>query len=329
MPVSTVQVRSDHDRQEIRAMAKERRRFVPSTEGLEGRALMASLFGVSSPATSLTTTIDTLPENFKQKELRIAHLPFFLNTLQPGRFLPATTITSIQADLQSILGRLHAPPTRAADGFNLDLRHMFVQTNLSPDNAKILNHAIGVVLVGAGATPTQVHNIQTDMNQLALVDSKSIDPSRLAANDYGLVLQTALAVGRPILTPTSPTLSLKDGQRNKSNTAGRTHNHLPTLVGTYTEGASTANLTVMRIVELDGTVIGSGAVDKNGKYSVTATVPLADGVYKLSSQALEPAGLVSALSKPFTLRVETPPPRVLPAAAAEALTPPGGPLNLR
>jgi hypothetical protein len=309
----------------MRAMAMERRRYVPSTEGLEGRAMLASLFGGSgNNNTSLTTTIDTLPENFKQKELRILHLPFFLGQLQPGRFLPSATVKSIQGDIQQVVGHLHAPRAGQADAFNLDLRHLFPQENLSPDNAKILNHSLGVVLVGAGTSPATVQSFRSDMNELALVDSKSIEGSQLAAQDYSLVLQTALAVGRPILTPSAPLLALKDGIRVDNGVGGITRKPEPTLVGTYTEGASTAQSTVMQVVDQAGDVFGAGTVDKNGTYSVPLTVPLAPGKYRLSVRAVEPLLLISAPSKPMVLKVL--PPR---HAASQILATPGGPLNLK
>jgi hypothetical protein len=295
-------------------MAKDRRRFTPSTEGLEGRAVLSGLFGGTSTATSLTNTIDTLPENFKQKELRIAHLPFFLEQLQPGRFLPAAPVSAIQNDLQQIAGALHSPGQTVANGFNKVLRHPFIQNHLSPDNAKILNHAFGVVIVGAGTSPTLVQDFQNQMNELALVDSKSISGSQLAAQDYSLVLQTVLAVGRPILTPSAPTIALSSGKRIDNGQAGLTRKEQPTLVGTYTEGASKDGSTTMQLFDQNGDLLGIAPVDASGKYSITVAHPLADGVYRLSVRAVEPHNLISAPSKAFALRVKSLPPRVLRAS---------------
>src|SRR5690349_3438709 len=60
---------------EIRAM--DRRRYVPSAEGLEGRALL-SFFKPTQPATSFNPVVD-LPNTPEQKALRIQRLPFFLS----------------------------------------------------------------------------------------------------------------------------------------------------------------------------------------------------------------------------------------------------------
>ena len=85
----------------------DRRRFNPSAEGLEGRALL-SLFG-GSGAKAAQANLQNIPTTFKQKELRIAHLPFFLEQEYPGRFLPEDTIKKLQADLTSVIASLHDP----------------------------------------------------------------------------------------------------------------------------------------------------------------------------------------------------------------------------
>ncbi len=49
--------------------------------------------------------------------------------------------------------------------------------------------------------------IKADMNQLARADSQSRQPIYLATNDYTLVLQDTLAIGRPITRPGIPELA--------------------------------------------------------------------------------------------------------------------------
>src|SRR5437764_1240605 len=106
----------------------DRRRFIPSPEGLEGRALL-SLFGHSSTAsaaasngvfgsTTSSTPSDDFPYTVAEKEQRIAHLPFYIQNLQPGRYLNFDQIAQLQADLHGILGRLHAPPSDVLDAYN-------------------------------------------------------------------------------------------------------------------------------------------------------------------------------------------------------------------
>src|SRR5206468_1476635 len=113
------------------------------------------------------------------------------------------------------------------------LRHAFPYETLSPANARYLNNSFGNVLNKAGATSAQEASLRADMNAIAKVDSQSTDPTFLVANDYSLVLQTALSVGRPIPTPTRPSIDANSGVRSKSGAAGWTHENNPTMVGTY------------------------------------------------------------------------------------------------
>ena len=76
------------------------RRFVPSTEGLEGRALQAST-GLNVFGLQLTNNLN-VPITFEQKAKRIEHLPFYMGQIQPGRFLPKAEIQQIQGALQYI-----------------------------------------------------------------------------------------------------------------------------------------------------------------------------------------------------------------------------------
>ena len=304
----------------------DRRRYVPSGEGLEGRALL-SLFGGKTPAPAATTSVQNLPETFKQKEERIQHLPFFLEQLQPGRYLPPDTVAGIQANLSAVTGRLHAPPAKVVDNFNLSLRHGFPYKSLSPDTAKVLNHAFGTVLAAAGADPARAQSLQADLNQLALVDSKGINASYVATNDYALVLQTALAVGRPIPTPAAPTISAKDGARVKNGTAGLTYNHMPAFVGTYVIGASKEKTNSIQIVDESGRVLASGTIDEAGTYNAKVENPLPDGTYKLRARAIDEAGHESNLSPSFRLKVAT---RVSTTRLVQQNPAvPGGPLGLK
>jgi hypothetical protein len=161
------------------------------------------------------------------------------------------------------------------------------------------------VLDRAGATPAQVTSLQADLNDLARIDANSVQPSYLARSDYSLVLQTALAVGRPMQTPTPAILEAKDGVRAKDSKSGVTFDHEPTLVGTYQPGATKVGYMRIQIIDADGTVRGIGVVDPTGNYSVKLQ-PLADGVYHLRSQAVDEVGHLSDPSPhAFQLRVAT------------------------
>jgi hypothetical protein len=278
----------------------DRRRFVPSGEGLEGRALL-SLFG-SSFAKNTIKSDQNVPLTFLQKVVRVKHLPFYLYQVDNRRFLPSETVHNLQNDLNAVIGHLHSPPTNAQTGpFNLLLRDAFSHASLSPNLAASLNHAFGTVLVAAGATPAQTIALQSDMNQLAFVDAKGTQPTVLAANDYSLTLQTALAVGRPIKQPVAPILAAKDGVIFNGGREGRTHNHTPTLVGVYNVGAKGNSITDIQIVTANGNVLGTGNIAANtGDYKVKIDTPLPDGTYDLYSRAIDNQGHMSDLSFHFT-----------------------------
>jgi Bacterial Ig-like domain len=285
--------------------AMDRRRFVPAGDGLEGRALLSTL-GATTSAKAASTSLANLPETFKAKEERIAHLPYFLNSFQPGRYIPADTMKDIQLNLQELAGTMRNASSEVLNNFNLTLRHALPYNTLSPNTAKLLNHAFSVVLVQAGADPTHAQRLTNDMNQLAVVDSRSINPSYLARNDYSLVLQTTLAVGRPIQTPAPPVIAPKDGKSVEAGKAGYTYNHTPALVGTYTVGA-TADASTRIFIFNGSDVIAVGAVEKNGRYSAQVTTPLADGVYKLEARAIDQYGHISRPSRAYSLKVATKP----------------------
>ncbi len=311
----------------------DRRRFVPSADGLEGRALMSLFGGGTSPSRNLNISIQDLPDNFQQKALRIEHLPYYLEQTSPNRSLPGDALKQLQVDLTEIAGNLHAPTTRAVNDFNRSLRHAFPYATLSAANAKYLNNSFGAVLSRAGATAAQEASIRADMNSIARAESHNQDPSFLVANDYSLVLQTALSVGRAIPTPKLPLLDTKDGVRSKSGVAGTTRHDTPTLVGAYTPGASKDGFTNMQIVNENDQVVGTGVVGKNGQYAVTLTVPLPAGISHLRARAVDILGHESLFSPAYMLKYVPKPGTVVTAVAGTTtsttpLSPAGGPTSL-
>jgi hypothetical protein len=322
----------------------DRRRFVPSPEGLEGRALL-SLFGHSSSSqtnsSSNTTSIfgvggnvstvnDNIPVTFQAKEMRIAHLPFYLERIRPGRFLPKDLMSQLQTDLLAITTKLHWPGPAVLQAVNHDMREITTHTSLSATDAHILNHSFGNVLSAAGATPEAQANLQADMNNLARVDTSSPQPVFLATNDYALVLQTILGVGRPIERPTIPELKAKTGIRVNSD-FGITGHHQPTLVGTYAAVQNTAakklvpTTTSMQIIDGNGDVLGLAPVDNNGDYAVTFAKPLNDGLFTFYVRAADDQGHLSEPSPPFKLKIIS---RQHAVVTSTGLTPPRGPLGL-
>src|SRR6476619_6497177 len=98
----------------------DRRRFIPSAEGMERRTLLAvnlnNLFGFQ-----VNTNLN-LPITFQQKELRIQRLPYYLEKTLPGRFLPKAELAQIKVSLNGLLDGIHKPPAKALDNFNNQLR---------------------------------------------------------------------------------------------------------------------------------------------------------------------------------------------------------------
>ena len=278
---------------------------------------MLSVLGTSNSAQATVAT--EVPVTFNQKEMRIEHLPFYMKQLEPDRFLPDATIQKLQDDLLSIAGRLHRPNPATVVAFNETLQDLIPNNSLSVADAKTLSHAFQGVVGSTGATAQQVANLTQDMNDLAKVDSQSPQPVFLATNDYSMVLQTILGVGRPIQRPPAPELAVADGVR-VSTGIGKTTLRQPQLVGTYgagstvgefagdTSGGFNSNGVTIRIVDDQGTVFGQSVVDPaSGNYRVTIGTPLADGVYRFHAQAVDSQGHVSPPSRVYLLKVMSKP----------------------
>jgi hypothetical protein len=301
----------------------DRRRFVPSGEGLEGRALL-SLFGGKS-VSQQEDTGQNVPETWLQKEVRVDHLPFYLRAVETTRFLPRATIEKLQDDLHAVMGELESPTQPAVTNFNLSIRDAFKNQTISTAETNALNRNFGEVLIKAGATPQQTINLQSDMNQLAFVDAKSVNPSILVANDYSLVLQTAMAAGRPIKRPDASILHKDDGVILSNGMLGRTRDHNPTLVGIYNVGLKGNGITDIQIVTANGTVLGTGKITPlTSDYTVKITTPLSDGIYNLYTRAIDNQGHVSELSYHyFRLKVVSPPAHTTTVKTTTITTPVG------
>jgi hypothetical protein len=303
----------------------DRRRFVPSTEGLEGRALLSGLFGKTTNAN--TSNSQDIPATFLEKEHRVERLPYYLEKIKSGRYLPAATIDQLQADLLAVAGNLHAPVTGVLDAYNSELRNVSSSNSLSIPDAHALNNVFSKAVAATGATPQQVASLSNDMNALARVDANSPQPVFLATNDYTLVLQTVLGIGRAIRRPSAPQLAAHNGTRVAA-VVGVTPKSQPVMVGNYDAFAT------VQILDGHGNVYGTAAVQRNGptdvggvaqatgKYAVQFNKPLADGTYLFYLRAVDSQGHVSHLSRAFQLKVIT---RPITQANAHAAVP-GGPL---
>jgi hypothetical protein len=289
---------------EIRAM--DRRRFVPSPDGLELRTLMATtsspfnLFGTASNAAQ------TLPITFQQKELRIQKMPDNLRALEPNRFLPPDTIHQIQLGLNEIMSSMTLPPKKALTNYNLLMRKIVFHPSVSAGSAQKLDHAFKAVLVSGHAPEPGLTTLVSSVNVLvSQVDTASIGPTNLATNDNAYILQLAIVIGQQMPAPRAPTIAKTSGHQVNPRVAITPLSN-PTYVGNYEY-----NTTIQMLNVANNEVIGTAVVAKNGRYALTISTPLAVGKYKLAVRAVDEVGHIGHASRVFGLQVV--PPRHHPA----------------
>ncbi len=276
----------------------DRRRFAPATEGLEQRALLAA------STTSLTNIFGfqvssnlNIPITYQQKELRVEHLPYYLEKILPGRYLPEAELKQIQGDLFQVISKLHKPATAALNNYNEGLRPIVTKQSITAADANALNKNFGSVLTAATASPTVVDNLKSAVFQLATqIDTASPQPAYLASNDYSLILQTALSIGRPMPSPILPKIAKNQGIQANATHIKTPLKH-PALVGTYHFH------THIQIITPGGEVVGVTNCRKNNDYKVVITPPLSPGVYQFRIRAYDDAGNLSRVSRLFEIKV--------------------------
>ncbi len=288
----------------------DRRRFLPASEGMESRALMTALFPTSSYTHQsginsifgyqLTSNVN-IPITFQQKELRVEHLPFYIEQIRPGRFLPPAELKAIQSDLLQIISTIHKPTTDSLNNYNASLRPIVGKQSITAADAKTLNNNFGSVLTAASASPQLVDSLKSSIYKLVTqVDTASPQPAYLATNDYSLILQTALSIGRPMPPPSLPRIAKNQGIQANTNHIKTTLRH-PTLVGTYHFH------THVQIVTPSGEVVGSASVRRNNNYRVKISTPLNPGIYQFRIRAYDTAGHLSRVSPVFLVKIQPKP----------------------
>lgn len=297
----------------------DRRRYVPSSEGLEIRNLMstATTTAATTPkavapaaSVSLTGSNGAVAETIRTKFQRIENLPFFLGRLTKDNDLPDAAVVQIQDALRSNVAQLHASKSSLVQEFNLDLRRVLTNENIRSTDAQDLNNDFDAVLFAAGASAESRAQLRDGMNQLTQFDSTQRNSAIVVANHYATVLQVALGTGRPLLQAAKPRLSPVG--RTTSGGVDVTRSDRPTITGQYTEGAQ------IQIVEAStNRVLGTSAViGKTNTYSVTLDQPLPAGKYSVRARAID--GIyASDPSKLYTFTVRT------PTVTGRALTPSG------
>ncbi len=210
----------------------DRRRFVPSTEGLEVRTLQATnlntLFGLQ-----VNSNLN-IPITYQQRELRITRLPYYLEQIRPGRFLPKPEIKQIQDSLFGMLDVIHRPPTQGLNDYNYYAPKGCLQAVV--DQRRIstrLDQTFTGVLNSARTPPAAVAGLRYGPVSIDVPDRHGqCAAGYLATNDYTLVLETALAVGRPMPSPALPKIAKNEGIQ-ANNQHMKTPLLHPAVTGTY------------------------------------------------------------------------------------------------
>jgi len=273
-----------------------RRRFVPSSESLEGRTLQAATNPFNPFGFQLTSNLN-VPITYQQKALRIERLSYYLEQIRPGRFIPKPETQQIENSLFYMMDAIHRPPPAALNRYNYELRHVVPKQSLAASDIHRLNFSFDAVLRSAQTPLGSIDGLSSALFQMvSQVDTASPQPAYLGTNDYSLVLQTALAVGRPMPSPTLPKIAKNHGIQTDPQHI-KTPLHHPTLVGTYHFH------TDMQIISPAGIVFGTTNVHKNNDYKLTLSTPLAVGTYEFRLRAVDDVGHLSRVSKPFLIKI--------------------------
>jgi hypothetical protein len=284
-----------------------RRRFIPSSEGLEGRQLLSTTAAPAAPAVVIAAPNPNGPFNsppsaptIEAKLRRIQNLPFFIGQINRDGAVPQPTVENIQNDLTTLVAGLAPGNSSAASAFNLDIRKTQPYLKIRPQDAIALNRDFGTSLLAAGANPAVVADLQTQMTDLTNFATTQPNSRIVATTDYAIVGEIALEIGRPLTAPVKPSLLGADHQGNKG-LIPVTHNSQPSLTGSHISGTN------VQIVDVhDQTVLGTAEVNPNTLvYTVKFNSKLPDGIYSVRVRS-EDSGYVSPPSPVFTFEVITP-----------------------
>lgn len=282
----------------------DRRRFLPSADALEARMVLSGLNHSSVPLA-----------NLHQKTVRIENLGKVLNSLQPHRIVPTDIVAAIQTDLRALVGRLDPAAPATLTAAENQFRSTLATASISTADAAGLRATFRNAVQSTGAKQAVLDDLVANTDKLVQLDSTGRNPAMLAANDYAVVLQTVLGVGRPITKPAAPKLSPTDDTGIKGD--HKTTVALPHLVGTYDAGAT------INLLNENSQVIGTTTTTGTGAYSVAPTSPLSVGRHALRVSAIDTNGDPSPPSLATTVIIYA-------AKVHKTTTPaaPGGPLGL-
>jgi hypothetical protein len=281
----------------------DRRRFIPGPEGMETRMMLSTATAATPVPTNAvsTTAVGNVPYTIQQKLERIDRIPINMRATAPNRVLPQPLIGGIQEGMRDAISTMNVAAPETIETFNDVLRDVVSRPSLRAQDARALNNAFTQVLVSAGAPTEAIDKIATNLEDLATtVNTSQGLPVFLTTNDYALVLQMTLIVGRPMPAPAVPNIARDSGtQADPRTNISRTPQ--PTFVGSY---ESRAQLQIFD--DATGEVYGEAQSGTNGRYSITFGRPLDLGTYRLRIRALDEMGHVGQSSGVFTLRIVEP-----------------------
>ncbi len=277
----------------------KRHQFQPSAEFLEVRQVLSSFTRTSVGLVNTGVPLSTL----QQRLQRIDRLPFFIRSIDRNADIPiGQPVSLVQHNLTLLLGSMHAASQDGLVALNQQLRGVVKQQTISAAQAAQLNDTFGKLLLSAGANPNIVSNLRVSMNDIARTTTQAVGTNAsIVANQYALVTQLALAVGKPLPAPGVPRLAASDDTPPKNDR--RTTNPQPTLVGKYEKN------TWVQIVAQSQEVLGSAPVAANGQYRVQFAAPLPPGTYTVKIRAVGPNNALSLLSRPFRFTIVQPTPK--------------------
>jgi Bacterial Ig-like domain len=292
-------------------MDRRSRRFVPSSEGLEGRQLLSTApvnpvtAAVANPATNTPSGVQVegataVEQTIEAKRHHIQNLPYFIGLLNKDNAVPQPTVENIQNDLYSFVGTLLQGNASLVSSFNLDIRKADAYENITPISEETLNRDFGAILVSTGVKAGTVADLQDQMKQLVQFDTTQPNSTITATNDYATVLQLAQGSGRPLVYPNVPALVGADHQGSIGKVA-ITHNHQPSLTGNYIAGVNIQIVNYKNNVVLGETTVNPST----GVYTVKFNNYLPDGTYSVRTR-VEDSGFISDPSPQFTFKVVTP-----------------------
>ncbi len=213
-------------------MNRRQRTFVPGSEDLETRQLLSGA-GIADAPTITEVVLPTVAEvassivpriqggpaaqtgqslspallEARQEAIeqaietrleRIERLPLFLQALDPDRTLPDTAVATIQGELSGLIGQLRPPVEPVAVSFLNVLRDGIARASIQESTVMQLNTAVTFLFQSAEVPDASIERIVGALTEIAQSDVFENQPVVLLTNDYALVVQTVLGVGRPI-----------------------------------------------------------------------------------------------------------------------------------